>query len=100
MAGAAAGLWCMLHRVDHYSSLARAVARLGRDSYEARGAIYDRAQKALEKRLSAADPPYSQADLDQQLLAFRYAVRRIEFGDDDAALDPAKPAPPDESIPP
>jgi hypothetical protein len=90
----------MLHRVDHYSSLARAVARLGRDSYEARGAVYDRAQRALVKRLSAADPPHSQEDFDLQLLAFRYAVRRIEFGDDDVALDPANPAPPGGSTQP
>jgi len=90
----------MLNRVDHYSSLARAVARLHRDSYEARGAIYDRAQRALVKHLSAADPPYSQTDFDLQVLAFRYAVRRIEFGDDDVALDLASPAPPGDSTPP
>jgi hypothetical protein len=77
----------MLHRLDHYASLTRAVARLDRDSYEARGAIYDRAQNALVRRLSAADPPYSQADFDMELLAFRYAVRRIECGDDGAEAD-------------
>jgi hypothetical protein len=71
----------MLLKVDHYTSLARAVGRLDRDSYEARGAIYDRALAALVKRLNAADPPYAQADIDMELLAFREAVRRVEFGD-------------------
>src|SRR5262249_56120202 len=71
----------MLLKVDHYTSLARAVGRLDRDSYEARGAIYDRALAALVKRLNAAEPPYAQADIDMELLAFREAVRRVEFGD-------------------
>jgi len=71
----------MLLKVDHYTSLARAVARLDRDSYEARGAVYDRALTALVKRLNSAVPPHSQADIDMELLAFREAVRRVEFGD-------------------
>src|SRR5215475_5122782 len=71
----------MLLKVDHYTALARAVGRLDRDSYEARGAVYDRALAALVKRLNAAEPPYAQADIDMELLAFREAVRRVEFGD-------------------
>jgi len=71
----------MLLKVDHYTSLARAVGRLDRDSYEARGAVYDRALAALVKRLNSAEPPYAQADIDMELLAFREAVRRVEFGD-------------------
>src|SRR5215470_19676987 len=71
----------MLLKVDHYTSLARAVARVDRDSYEARGAIYDRALSALVKRLNTALPPYSHADIEMELLAFREAVRRVEFGD-------------------
>jgi hypothetical protein len=83
-------------RVDHYSSLARSIARLDRDSYEARGAVYDRALRALEKRIAVADPPYSQADVDMEILNFRDAIRRIEFGDmdDNASLVPEyQPAP-------
>ncbi len=71
----------MLLKVDHYTALARVVARLDRDSYEARGAVYDRALTALVKRLNAAVPPHSQTDIDMELLAFREAVRRVEFGD-------------------
>jgi len=71
----------MLLKVDQYTSLARAVACVDRGSYEARGAVYDRALTALVKRLNTAVPPYSQADIEMELLAFREAVRRVEFGD-------------------
>jgi hypothetical protein len=70
-------------KIDHYVPLLRAVARLDRTSYEARGAIYDRALAIVMERLGATLPPCSQADVDQELLAFRAAVRRIEFGDMD-----------------
>src|SRR5262245_37843178 len=94
----------MLLKVDHYTSLARAVARLDRDSYEARGAVYDRALAALVKRLNSAEPPYSQADIDMELLAFREAVRRVEFGDLDdqdwlAQQDELPPDVPAEDVP-
>jgi hypothetical protein len=73
----------MVPKIDHYVPLLRAVARLDRTSYEARGAIYDRALAIVMERLGATVPPPSQADIDQELLAFRAAVRRIEFGDMD-----------------
>jgi len=73
----------MVPKVDHYVPLLRAVASLDRTSYEARGAIYDRALAIVVERLGATVPPPSQADIDQELLAFRAAVRRIEFGDMD-----------------
>jgi len=73
----------MVPKIDHYVPLLRAVARLDRTSYEARGAIYDNALASMIERLGAAVPPPSQADIDQELLAFRAAVRRIEFGDMD-----------------
>src|SRR5215467_5235380 len=74
----------MVPKIDHYVPLLRAVARLDRTSYEARGAIYDSALASMMERLGATVPPPSQADIDQELLAFRAAVRRIEFGDMDA----------------
>ena len=73
----------MVPKVDHYVPLLRAVARLDHTSYEVRGAIYDRALAIMMERLGATVPPPSQADIDQELLAFRAAVRRIEFGDMD-----------------
>src|SRR5215468_4947798 len=98
----------MLLKVDHYTSLARAVARVDRDSYEARGAVYDRARTALVKRLNTAVPPYSQADIEMELLAFREAVRRVEFGDledpwlsaQDEFLAPPEPPIPAHGTPP
>jgi hypothetical protein len=73
----------MVPKVDHYVPLLRAVASLDRTSYEARGAIYDRALGIMMERLGATVPPPSQADIDQELLAFRAAVRCVEFGDMD-----------------
>ena len=73
----------MVPKIDHYAPLLRAVASLDRTSYEARGAIYDRALAIVVERLGATVPPPSQADIDRELLAFRVAVRRIEFGDMD-----------------
>jgi hypothetical protein len=73
----------MVSKIDHYAPLLRAVARLDRTSYEARGVIYDGALAILMERLAASVPPCSQADIDQELLAFRAAIRRIEFGDMD-----------------
>src|SRR5438132_10637168 len=71
----------MALKVDHFASLSRAVAGLDRDSYAARGAIYDREHKALMRLLFTADPPRSDAEIEREQLAFRDAVRRIEFGD-------------------
>src|SRR6266581_5146716 len=73
----------MVPKIDHYAPLLRAVASLDRTSYEARGAIYDRALAMMMEHLGATVPPCSQADIDQELLAFRAAIRRIEFGDMD-----------------
>jgi hypothetical protein len=67
--------------VDYFAMLSRAVARLDRDSYEARGAIYDRAQAVLDKRLASATSPFSKEEATKQRLALRDAIRRIEFED-------------------
>src|SRR5262245_40986768 len=77
-------LWIRAMKVDHFASLLRAVARLEHTSYEVRGAIYDQAQSELMERLRAAEPVCSDADIEWELLAFRAAVRRVEFGDMDA----------------
>lgn len=71
----------MVRKIDHYTSLARAVSHLERDSYGARGAVYDLALLSLVKRLQAIVPQPPQAEIDRELRAFRQAIRRIEFGD-------------------
>jgi hypothetical protein len=73
----------MTLKVDYYTSLLRAVGGLDRDAYAARGAIYEREHKALMRLLFSADPPHSQAEIEKEQLAFRDAVRRVEFGDDE-----------------
>ncbi len=68
--------------VDHYTPLSRAVASIDRDAYAARFAIYDRAHKALLRRLATAPSPPSADDVAREEQAFRDAVRRVEFGDE------------------
>jgi hypothetical protein len=73
----------MILNVDHFTPLSRAVASIDRDSYAARFAIYDREHKALLRRLATADTPCSDADVAREEQAFRDAIRRIEFADED-----------------
>lgn len=75
-------------QVDHYTPLSRAVASIDRDSYAARFAIYDRAHKALLRRLATGEIPCSDADIQREEHAFRDAVRRIEFADELSADEP------------
>lgn len=85
----------MVQRVDYYTLLSRAVESLERDAYAARGAIYDREHKALLKRLISSSAPCSDADIAREEKAFRDAIRRIEFPDnefrDDGAQAPRTP---------
>jgi hypothetical protein len=90
----------MTLNVDHFTPLSRAVASIDRDSYAARFAIYDREHKALLRRLATADSPCSDADVAREEQAFRDAIRRIEFADEDDQPtlvpqdEPAEEAPP------
>jgi hypothetical protein len=73
----------MILNIDHFTPLSRAVASIDRDAYAARFAVYDREHKALLRRLATAGSPVSDADVAREEQAFREAIRRIEFGDDD-----------------
>jgi hypothetical protein len=84
-------------KVDYFTSLSRAVARLDRDSYEARGAVYDRAKRDLERRLSSARPKPSEDEIERERQAFRDAIQRIEFGGE--APSPIEPEPEPEAEP-
>src|SRR5712671_5870300 len=68
---------------DYFTPLSRAVASIGRDSYAARFAIYAREHKALLRRLATAASPCSDADVAREEQAFREAIRRMEFADQD-----------------
>src|SRR6267154_2808466 len=73
----------MTLNVDHFTPLSRAVASIDRDSYAARFAVYDREHKALLRRLATAEVPCSDVDIAREERAFRDAIRRIEFADED-----------------
>jgi hypothetical protein len=63
---------------DYYSTIARAVSGLPGKSEEARAAVYENARIALQKRLSAFDPPISEADLAIERSALEAAIQRVE----------------------
>ena len=88
----------MALKVDYYTSLLRAVGGLERDAYAARGAVYEREHKALMRLLYSADPPRSEIEIEREQMAFRDAIRRVEFGDEDyVSFDPVSELPEDES---
>ena len=89
-----------LPRDDYDSWLSRAVAGIGRDSYAARGAVYEREYKLLMRKLYSANPPHSDDEIDIEQRAFHNAVIRVEFGLDDqhAALLTEDRALPDEQM--
>jgi hypothetical protein len=62
---------------DYYSTIARAVSGLPGKTDEARGAVYELARTALQKRLSAFDPPISDTDLAIELFALEAAIQRV-----------------------
>jgi hypothetical protein len=68
---------------DYYSVLMQALGGIDRDSYAARGVVYEREHKALMRRLYSADPPFSDAEIDSEKKRFRDAIHRIEFGEGD-----------------
>ncbi len=73
----------MAQRIDYYALLSRAVESLEPDAYAARGVVYDREHKALLKRLISSPTACSDADIAMEEQAFRDAIRRIEFPDED-----------------
>src|SRR4051794_7974636 len=90
----------MALKVDYYTSLLRAVGDLDRDAYAARGAIYEREHKPLMRLLYSADPPRAEIEIEREQLAFRDAMRRVEFGDDEqqVPLAPLRGPPPEVPI--
>ena len=91
----------MVQRVDYYNLLSHAVESLERDAYAARGAVYDREHKALLRRLISSALPCTDEDIAREERAFRDAIRRIEFPQDEvpAARSPQAREPADASWP-
>jgi hypothetical protein len=71
----------MTLKVDYYTLLSRAVVSFERDAYAARGAVYDQEYKSLLRRLITSNSPRSEIAIEVQ--AFRAAIRRIDFADED-----------------
>jgi hypothetical protein len=63
---------------DYYSTIARAISGLPGKTEEARGAVYELARTALQKRLGALDPPISETDLAIERFALEAAIQRVE----------------------
>ena len=63
---------------DYYSTIASAISGLPDKTEEARGAVYELARTALQKRLSAFDPPISETDLAIERFALEAAIQRME----------------------
>src|SRR5258708_20859474 len=64
------GFDAMPLKVDYYTSLARAVAVLDRDSYVAPGAVYDGEHMALMRRLYSSHTPLSHSEVGGEQRAF------------------------------
>lgn len=69
----------MSSEANYYSVLQSAVARTQPDSFEARGAIYDRAWQIVLDQLYA-NQTSSEEDIAIERAAFLRAVQRLEFG--------------------
>jgi lipoprotein-anchoring transpeptidase ErfK/SrfK len=63
---------------DYYSILRKAVADPYRTSAADRQEIYERARRTVVGQLRAADPPWPEADIDEQIEALDAAVARLE----------------------
>jgi hypothetical protein len=63
---------------DYYPLIRNAIAALEKKSSEGRSAFYDRARAILADRLWKADPPLSEAIIDQERLALEDAICKVE----------------------
>src|SRR5580704_4605984 len=81
---------------DYHSLLMRAVANLPNSGTPAtRGAIYERARKALLEQLRSLRPPLPESDITREETALDAAIAEIEdrYGPQDPAAPPALPLP-------
>jgi hypothetical protein len=83
---------------EYYPLLAKAIAALPNSTPETRGAVYERARKALLGQLQNLQPPIPAADLARETAALDAAIARLEAesGGNAAAApvpQPPRPAP-------
>ena len=87
----------MSSEANYYSVLQTAISRTQPDSFEARGAIYDRLWQIVLDQLFANDIT-SEEDIAIERAAFLRAVQRIEFGGGPPPSGDSDP--PEEDVPP
>jgi hypothetical protein len=63
---------------DYYSLISNAIAALEKKSSQGRSAFYDRARVILADKLQKADPPLSEAIIEQERLALENAISKVE----------------------
>lgn len=63
---------------DYLSILLRSIRALPDGGSKLRGAVYQRAQDALLRQLTAVDPPLLQNEIDEQVAQLETAIRNIE----------------------
>src|SRR5947208_23136 len=66
---------------EYFALLSEAVSQIDPESYQARGAVYDRIRSVVLNTLRAADPPLSEIDIAREMRHFKDALRTIEFRD-------------------
>jgi hypothetical protein len=62
---------------DYYPILTRAIASLGRNSSEAREALYGRAREMLGRKLAELNPPLSRVEIIREMRALEAAIRQV-----------------------
>ncbi len=79
---------------DYYPLLAKAVSGLKEPSSEARGAIYERARRALLGQLRAMQPPAPEGAIEREARALDEAISRLELEFAAKSSPPAEPVAP------
>ena len=72
---------------DYFTLLSRAVASLDDNTRDEREALYNRSRNALMERLRAADPPWTDEQIEAEAASLDAAIWQIEFA---AARSPAE----------
>jgi hypothetical protein len=63
---------------DYHPLIARAVDGLGKNTGDARRALYERARSALVAQLRGVEPALSESDITKERLALEEAIRKVE----------------------
>jgi hypothetical protein len=85
---------------DYYPLLSKAVAALAPNTPEARHSVYDRARAALNRQLSAIEPPVAPAIAEREMAALAAVIRRIEAEQGGGAVPSPEPDLPAAKAPP